>query len=287
MMIKIWISSVVKPDAQLFASERDKSSATLTAALMWVLIANVVAVLVSLTEGWLIDRWVIPAPEMKWYGSVAEVFSAIGYPLTVYRIRMLQMSFFITDVFAELWLITHPRLSFIYAPFYQVVSFVMITDWVSDTKRVVLNPVYFLIGMGVYHSIAKAMGGQGRIGRYAYLFALFVVPLTVLNSLFSFIPLIGPAIEAGYLAIFTNASSVIGQHWFHALNVSLADMLKWFVSFYSTGLAYLVTKVEHKLVWWRVVVVVVLGFLLNFVIRNSLSYSYWGMMRMLELELLS
>ncbi|HYL44983.1 MAG TPA: YIP1 family protein [Ktedonobacteraceae bacterium] len=56
---------------------------------------------------------------------------------------------------------------------------------------IVLAPLGLFIGIGIYHLIAKAFGGQGSFKAYYYSYLLFGVPLGVLSSLLTLIPIAG------------------------------------------------------------------------------------------------
>ncbi|GHO89335.1 Yip1 family protein [Dictyobacter formicarum] len=49
----------------------------------------------------------------------------------------------------------------------------------------------FFISTGIYFLIAKAFGGQGTFLQYAYSYLLFEVPLGILSSLVSLVPILG------------------------------------------------------------------------------------------------
>ncbi|MFL5627382.1 MAG: YIP1 family protein [Ktedonobacteraceae bacterium] len=56
---------------------------------------------------------------------------------------------------------------------------------------IVLTPLGLFIGIGIYHLIARAFGGQGSFMTYCYSYLLFGVPLGILNSLLTLIPIAG------------------------------------------------------------------------------------------------
>ena len=70
-----------------------------------------------------------------------------------------------------------------------------------DFASIILNPLFFIIAVGIYHIIAKLLGGNGQLGRYAYLYATFSAPLIIVSSILGFIPVLGGCLAA-LLAIY-------------------------------------------------------------------------------------
>lgn len=284
-MLSVLATILVKPRDRIFAAGRREDSAPLAVTFVLIVAVNVVVVLLGLVEERLVDEWVVPGPELFQRGTPPEAFSVITRSdlFMLYVVRMTDFGLFLIDLYARLWLalwrVTGFSLDLVSGLFRDAFFFVRDIEWLYEIRRVLLNPFYFLMGVGVRHLLAKAMGGKGEFGRYAYLFMLFGVPLTLLSSLLDFIPLVGPAVETFYLAMFRDASTHFGQYWYHALELVPIAVLRWLLSFYSISLAYLATRAEHRLTWWRIVVVVVVGYVANFLIRNSLFYLFMGLMR--------
>ena len=90
---------------------------------------------------------------------------------------------------------------------------------------IILGPVSFLIGVGIYHLIARILGGSGQFGRYTYLYSTFAAPIMIGTSVLGFIPVLGGCVSA-ILAI------------------------------YQLVLAYYATKVEYSLTEGRAIIVV-------------------------------
>jgi hypothetical protein len=63
-------------------------------------------------------------------------------------------------------------------------------------SNIVIEPLFFFIGMGIFYGLAKAFGGQGRFLNQSYTYLLFNVPLGIITSLLSLIPFAG-----GFIAI--------------------------------------------------------------------------------------
>ena len=284
-MLRVWATILFRPRKRLAEAAQARVSAPLKVAVLSVLGVNVLAVALGLAEGWLADRWVRPAAELGQDGVSPEAFWAITRSdlFLIYVVWMTNLGLFLTDLYARLWgvlwSVSVPAFNFA-AKLYQDVAFdVREIGWLYEGRSVLLNPIYFVMGMGVRHGLAKALGGQGRFGRYAYLFMLFWVPLTLLSSLIYFVPLVGPGLEVSYLATYRDASTHFGQFWYHALDVVPVEMLRWLLSFFSIGLAYWATRAGHGLTWWRAIVVAVVGYVASFFIGNSLFYLLMGSLR--------
>jgi hypothetical protein len=59
---------------------------------------------------------------------------------------------------------------------------------VFPLSYIILTPLSFFIGTGIYHLIAKAFGGQGTFLAYCYSYLLFYVPLGIVSLVLNMIP---------------------------------------------------------------------------------------------------
>lgn len=59
---------------------------------------------------------------------------------------------------------------------------------VFPLSYIILTPLGFFIGTGIYHLIAKAFGGQGTFLAYCYSYMLFYVPLGIVSLILSMVP---------------------------------------------------------------------------------------------------
>ncbi len=64
---------------------------------------------------------------------------------------------------------------------------------------IVLIPLFFFIVMGIIFSLAKAFGGQGQFVTQGYAYLLFDVPLGIISSLLTLLPLAGLFLALGLL----------------------------------------------------------------------------------------
>lgn len=294
-MFRVWANILVRPRVRIDAAGQG-AAAPLIVTLALIVAVNVVAVLLGLAEGWALNQWVVPTEEIDQIESPSETMRKLmnSGVFMFYVVRMTDMGLWFMDLYGELWVmlwnLSVPSFQFASKLIQDVFFFVRDIEWLYEGRRVLFNPVYFLMGMGVRHWLARAMGGQGRFGRYAYLFMLFGIPLTLLSSLLEFVPLVGPVVETVYpveetarLAMYQNASAYFGQYWFYTLENVPVAMARWLLSFYSIGLACLATRAEHGLTWWLAVVVAVVGYVAHFFISNSLFYLFLGLARFPQL----
>ena len=87
----------------------------------------------------------------------------------------------------------------------------------------ILTPIFFFIGVGIYHLIAKAFGGRGTFLAYGYSYLLFAVPLTLISGIISTIV------------------SVLGLPPF------MSSLLSLVVSIYHVVLQVFMTMAVHRL----------------------------------------
>jgi hypothetical protein len=58
----------------------------------------------------------------------------------------------------------------------------------TSIASIIVVPIGFFIGVGIFYLIARAFGGRGTFLRQSYTTALFDIPLGIINSLLFFIP---------------------------------------------------------------------------------------------------
>jgi len=61
----------------------------------------------------------------------------------------------------------------------------------AGLSSIVTTPLFFLIGAGLFYLIGRMLGGQGDLGRYAYLLASFQAPLGIVTALLGLVPMLG------------------------------------------------------------------------------------------------
>jgi hypothetical protein len=122
----------------------------------------------------------------------------------------------------------------------------------ASLANIVMVPLFFLIGVGVYFLIAKVLGGAGDFGRFAYLNAAFAAPLGILTTLLSLIPFVG--------------------------------CISFFISIYSLVLVYFAVKVEHGLSSGRAILVVLIPLLVVLALVACFILSLIGMFMSLRVQ---
>ena len=194
-IFQTWVHVLTRPGIDVFKSERLKPSATLTVALLWIALAATVTALLQLLH--------------------AQLFPFLPVSIWPYSV------FVSSEIRAGLEEVPHG------SP-------------IQTLSGIVTTPVGFIIIVGVQHLIASQLGmdrirleppGEKRLakfGRYAYLNAAFSAPLSILTSLFSFVPL-------------------------------LFSFIYFIVGIYQMVLAYFATKAEYGLSRGRVIVVILAG----------------------------
>lgn len=275
-MLRVWVRAVAKPSVELFSAEREKVSATLAVALAWIVFLKVVVVLVSFGQDHLVDMWLIPAHEMNWDEPKPWFYSMIAEPAAMFMFRTTELTFAMAKLYGKLWRIPSPIIDFARDYFLRIFFFVTARLWLFKSSGVLLSPVYFLLTMGVRHFTARLLGGKGQFGRYAYLFTLFIIPLSILRLFLDQLPLLGPVVEAGYKAASLDVSSQMGEYLYYTIDYSFVYIAFQLLSLYSIALAYMATEAEHEITSWRAAVVVVVGFVMSYLIRNSLLFLFLG-----------
>lgn len=188
-IFQTWINVLTRPGEEVLAAEREKTSATLSTGVTWIVAASVIAALLG-------------ALQSSLYSSPLGGFGQI--------VDMLP-----TDLQAG----------------FETVADTGASGGVAfNFASIILGPLFFLIGVGIYHLIATVLGGRGQYGRYAYLTATFSAPLMIVGSILSFIPALGGCL-----------SLILG--------------------IYQFVLTYFAVKVEYGLSQGRAIVVVVIPLL--------------------------
>ncbi len=188
LMFQTWVAVLIKPGEEVFEAERQKASATLTTALVWVVLAAVVTALLGLLQ----------RAQQQFSSSLAGMEPMLELMPAESRAQIETIAN--TGTFDE---------------FMRAVSL----------GSIVIAPIFFVIGIGILHLVASVLGGQGQFGRYAYLNATFSAPISIISSLFGFVPWVGGCV--GFILLI-----------------------------YQLALAYFATKVEYGLSAGRAIVVV-------------------------------
>jgi hypothetical protein len=146
-----WLRVTTSPSEATFEAERQKPNATLSTALIWMLIAGVITAAVGLLQAALVAS---AAP-----GTFSLLLGLVPLP-QVLRAAVQTLG--------------------------GIVSVTGLSD--ANIGSIIAVPLGFLIVVTIFHWIAKLLGGTGNFGRFAYLNAAFSAPLAILVALISIIP---------------------------------------------------------------------------------------------------
>ena len=204
-----WFAVLTRPGESVFAEERSHVQANLVTALVWIVAAAAVSALLGFVRGQL------------YLGSMG------GFE------QFLRMS----DMPPELETQFSDLLSR---------GFMSGAMGIGSLMSIVWQPIIILIVVGILHLVARALGGDGEYGRYAYLVAAFQAPITIVNAVLAFVPLVGACLSL-VLAI------------------------------YSMVLAYFATKVEHGLSEGRSIIVVVVPLVLAMIVAGCAVFGIVGL----------
>ncbi|MEZ4707494.1 MAG: Yip1 family protein [Caldilineaceae bacterium] len=177
--MQTWIAAVSNPNEEFYEAERIKPDANIGTAVIWVIIATVIAAVLGAL------RTVIGINAM---GGMDQLFSQMDLPPEVAQ----QMSQILSGGAGAGLAIG------------------------AIVTSLILTPIFFLIGVGIFYLVARMLGGQGEFGRYAYLLSAFYAPLTVVSAVLGLVPLLGGCVT-------------------------------FIIALYQVVLTYFATKVEHRL----------------------------------------
>jgi Yip1 domain len=79
---------------------------------------------------------------------------------------------------------------------------------------IILVPLFFFIGVGIYYGLAKAFGGQGRFITQSYTTLLISVPIGIFSGVINLIPIAGSfiALAVSIYSIVLNIFSIMAVH---------------------------------------------------------------------------
>lgn len=153
-MIQTWIRVVSSPNEESFEREQASPNATLQTALIWTVIAAVVAAVLGFMQS------VLFAPSAQGMLDFIDQMNLPPESQAMFRQMMAG------GAFAGL-------------------------SGAGAFLGILLSPLFFLIGVGIIHLLASVLGGKGDFGRYAYLSAAIGAPIGIVNAFLAFIPVVG------------------------------------------------------------------------------------------------
>ena len=206
-----WLKASTSPNDATFADLRQKPNANITTAMIWMLIYGVIAAVAGLISS------------LIFAGTVQGALPSVLQQLDLPPAEMAQVE--------------------------QALRFlpgnVAVGAGFSSLANIIWVPVWFLIGVGIYHLIAKLLGGTGEYGRLAYLSAAFSAPLGIVTTLLSLIP--------------------------------LAGCVTPLIGIYTLVLSYFAVKVEHQLSSGRAIMVILIPAFVLIVLAMCFIFGIVGM----------
>ncbi len=152
--IQSWSNVLIHPGEAAMDEERAQPQATLTTAIVWVVIAAIVTGVL----GWL---------RLQQLFGTGNEFSLMLEQMDLPPELAQQMEELMTDE-----------------------TFAMLLGG-SGLMTILITPLFFLLGVGILHLIARLFGGSGEFGPFAYLVAAIHAPIDILSAVLGFIPVLG------------------------------------------------------------------------------------------------
>lgn len=153
----IWTNVLTKPSEETFEVERQRPTANLTTALIWVVAAGLVTFIAQAITYLLFD------PVQQFIDIYTQLMTAYGMSQTAIDELLTQVS---SDSFSNSLLL-------------------------GLFLGVLLFPIFFLLGSGILWLVARVFGGQGDYNEQTYLISTYYAPLTMISVIASFIPFLG------------------------------------------------------------------------------------------------
>ncbi len=156
--IQTWINVLTHPGEPTFSDEQTKPQANFTTAIIWMVITGAISGIM----GWLALRFLLAA----------------GNPF----LPMIEQMNLPPEAAEQMR---------------QMFSGGMMGAMAGGAglSSIVITPVFFLIGAGIFYFIGRLLGGSGDLGRYAYLLATFQAPIGILNAFLGLIPGVGACLS--------------------------------------------------------------------------------------------
>lgn len=157
-MFQTWIRVLTNPSEPTFESEKASDNATLTTAMIWIVIAAVVTAVLGFLQSLLFAG--TAASSMQQFIDMADL-----PPEVASQMEMLVSGGGMTAL-----------------------------SGVGSFASIILTPIFFLFSVGIFHLLATVLGGRGDFGKYAYLTATFQAPVSIIGGLLAFVPVVGACV---------------------------------------------------------------------------------------------
>lgn len=152
--LQTWINVLTHPNEQTFIEEQNRPQANFTTAIIWMVITGAVSGIV----GWIAINLFFGTG-----GGFLAVIDQMSLPPEV-AAQMRQM--FASGMMGAM-------------------------AGGAGLSAIISTPIFFLIGAGIFYLIGRLLGGNGDLGRYAYLLASFQAPIGIINALLGLVPVLG------------------------------------------------------------------------------------------------
>lgn len=216
-MWQTWLKATTSPNDATFEELRLKPEANVTTAIIWMAIYGAVSAVIGVISG------------LIFAGTINSTLPALLEQANLPPAEAAQAE-------QMLRIFTGGGLG--------------IATGFASLVNIVVVPLMFLIGVGIYFLLAKMLGGNGDFGRYAYLNAAFSAPLGILTTLLSLVP--------------------------------FAGCISPLITIYSLVLVYFATKAEHQMSSGRAIWVVLIPVLVVFMIFGCFLFSIIGLVASLQ-----
>ena len=158
-MFQTWIRVLTGPSEATFEREKESPNATLTTALIWTIIAAVVAAILGFVQS-----LIFASSAQGLMGMISQMDLP---PESAAMIDQMMAG----GLFAGM-------------------------SGAGSLFGIFITPIVFLIVVGIVHLIATVLGGKGDFGRYAYLSAAIGAPVSIVNAFLGIIPVVGGCVVA-------------------------------------------------------------------------------------------
>jgi len=152
--LQTWINVLTHPSEATFTEEQNKPQANFTTAIIWMVITGVVTGI------------------MGWLSFTLFFGSGNGF------LTMIDQMNLPPEVDQQMR---------------EMLSSGMMGRMMGGAGfgSIIMTPIFFLIGAGIFYLIGRLFGGSGDFGRYAYLLASFQAPIGIIGALLGLIPVAG------------------------------------------------------------------------------------------------
>lgn len=167
-----WVNILTHPGEPSMEDERAEPQATLSTALIWVVIGAVITGII----GWI--QAMIFARSLASMGGIQGIMQQAMQQANLPAEQVDAINQMMANLPAGVPILGRPGGSF-----------------GALIAAIVSAIIFFLIFVAVLQVVAKVLGGTGNYGKYAYLLAAAYIPITIISSLLGLIPFLGSCLS--------------------------------------------------------------------------------------------